>query len=98
MRLALCTGMRKGEMFRLKWDDVDFDRGFIHLRDPKGGKDQTIPLNQAARELLETSPQSRQRPLCSLAVGESREPKSGAPLTGSERRRDYPKTSGPCMA
>ena len=58
MRLALCTGMRKSEMFRLKWDDVDSDRGFIHLRDPKGGKDQTIPLNQAARELLEHHPKS----------------------------------------
>jgi integrase len=58
MRLALCTGMRKSEMFRLKWDDVDPDRGFIHLRDPKGGKDQTIPLNQAAREVLEHHPKS----------------------------------------
>src|SRR5665647_354202 len=56
MRLALCTGMRKSEMFRLKWDDVDSDRGFIHLRDPKGGKDKTIPLNQAARELLANHP------------------------------------------
>jgi integrase len=56
MRLALCTGMRKGEMFRLKWDDVDSDRGFLHLRDPKGGKDQTIPLNQPARELLANHP------------------------------------------
>jgi integrase len=56
MRLALCTGMRKSEMFRLKWDDVDSDRGFIHLRDPKGGKDQTIPLNQPARELLANHP------------------------------------------
>jgi integrase len=56
MKLALFTGMRKGEMFRLKWDDVDSDRGFIHLRDPKGGKDQTIPLNQAARELLANHP------------------------------------------
>jgi integrase len=50
--------MRKSEMFRLKWDDVDPDRGFIHLRDPKGGKDQTIPLNQAAREVLEHHPKS----------------------------------------
>ncbi|MHB9075699.1 MAG: tyrosine-type recombinase/integrase [Desulfobaccales bacterium] len=56
MKLALFTGMRKGEMFRLKWDDVDSDRGFIHLRDPKGGKDQTIPLNQAARALLANHP------------------------------------------
>ena len=58
MRMALLTGMRRGEMFKLKWEDVDFDRGFIHLRDPKGGKDQTIPLNQAAREVLEHHPKS----------------------------------------
>jgi integrase len=56
MKMALFTGMRKSEMFRLKWDDVDSDRGFIHLLDPKGGKDQTIPLNQPARELLANHP------------------------------------------
>jgi integrase len=53
MRLALCTGMRRGELFKLKWKDVDFDRGFIHIRRPKGGKDQSIPLNRVAREVLE---------------------------------------------
>jgi integrase len=54
MRLALCTGMRRGELFKLKWEDVDFERGFIHIRAPKGGKDQIVPLNQAAREVLES--------------------------------------------
>jgi integrase len=48
MKIALFTGMHRGEMFRLKWDDIDFDRGFIHIRDPKGGVDQKIPLNDAA--------------------------------------------------
>jgi integrase len=56
MKLALCTGLRKGEMFKLKWEDIDLERGFIHLRDPKSGRDQTIPLNQAARELLANHP------------------------------------------
>lgn len=58
MKMALCTGMRRGELFRLGWADVDFDRGFIHLRTPKGGQDQKIPLNQAARELLEAHPRT----------------------------------------
>jgi integrase len=54
MRLALYTGMRRGELFKLQWQDIDFERGFITIRhDPKGGKDTVIPLNSAAREVLE---------------------------------------------
>jgi len=52
MKMALYTGMRRGEMFKLKWSDVDFERGFIRLRTPKGGIDQTIPLNDMVRQLL----------------------------------------------
>jgi len=54
MLMALYTGMRRGEMFKLTWADVDFERGFILIRDPKGGKSQSIPLNDAARRLLES--------------------------------------------
>jgi integrase len=56
MKMALFTGMRRGELFRLKWRDIDFERGFIHLRTPKGGPDQKIPLNLAAREVLMNHP------------------------------------------
>jgi len=52
MKLALVTGMRRGELLKLRWQDVDFDRGFISLRSPKSGKDQVIPLNDAARDIL----------------------------------------------
>lgn len=63
MRLALVTGMRRGELFKLQWDDLDFDKGFIHIRhDPKGRKNQTIPLNQAAREILENHPRDYNSP------------------------------------
>ncbi|MBU4233228.1 MAG: site-specific integrase [Proteobacteria bacterium] len=59
MRMVLFTGMRRGELFKLRWEDVDFDRGFIHIRwDPKGGQDQKIPLNQPARDLLQNHPRS----------------------------------------
>ncbi|HBX42746.1 MAG TPA: integrase [Deltaproteobacteria bacterium] len=47
MLLALLTGMRRGELFRLTWGDLDFQRGFIRIRDPKGGTDQTIPMGDA---------------------------------------------------
>ena len=56
MRMALFTGMRKSEIFRLKWRSVDFERGFIHISDPKGGPDQKIPLNDGAKGVLERHP------------------------------------------
>jgi len=58
MKLALFTGMRRGEMFKLKWDDIDFQRGFIAIREPKGGKSQKIPLNEQARAVLENHPKA----------------------------------------
>jgi integrase len=56
MLMALFTGMRRGELFRLKWSDVDFERSFINIRDPKGGADQTIPLNDVTKKLLSNHP------------------------------------------
>jgi len=53
MKLALCTGLRRGEMFKLKWQHIDFDREFIWIVDPKGGPSQFVPLNTVAREILE---------------------------------------------
>jgi len=58
MRLALYTGMRRGEMFKLKWNDIDFQRGFIAIKNPKGGKSQNIPLNEQARQVLENNPRT----------------------------------------
>ncbi|MGA9112122.1 MAG: tyrosine-type recombinase/integrase [Smithella sp.] len=58
MRLALYTGMRRGEMFKLKWDDIDFQRGFIAIKNPKGGVSQKIPLNEQARQVLENHPKT----------------------------------------
>ena len=58
MKLALFTGMRRSEMFRLKWDDVKFEQEFIYLRDTKGGRTEKIPLNQAAAELLNSIPRA----------------------------------------
>lgn len=53
MKMALFTGMRRGELFKLQWGHIDFERGFIGIVDPKGKVSQKIPLNNAARVLLE---------------------------------------------
>lgn len=59
--MAFYTGMRRGELFKLKWDHINFERGFISIVDPKGGPDQTIPLNEAARQLLKNHPRPKFR-------------------------------------
>ncbi len=59
MLLALYTGMRRGELFRLQWQDIDFERGFIHIREPKGGRAAKIPMNESARELLKNHPKTK---------------------------------------
>jgi len=56
MRLILHTGMRKSEALRLKWEDIDFRTGFIHLRDRKAGGDTRIPMNDQARTVLKAHP------------------------------------------
>lgn len=62
MRIALFTGMRRTEIFKLRWKDIDFERGFIRLADPKGGRDQQIPLNDSAREILEGTDHKKGNP------------------------------------
>ncbi len=54
IRFALFTGLRRGELFKLTWDDVDFERGMLTLKDPKGGKTESIPVSREAMEVLRT--------------------------------------------
>lgn len=56
MKLALCTGMRKGELLKLKWSDVDYESGLILLRSPKSKRSMHIPMNDQARSILKNHP------------------------------------------
>jgi len=51
---ALNTGMRKGEILSLKWDQVDLRHGFILLDVTKSGERREIPINQTLRETLQS--------------------------------------------
>lgn len=53
LKLAMFSGMRRGEIFRLKVADLDFHQALIWLRNPKGGKDVSIPMSGPVRELLQ---------------------------------------------
>ena len=53
--LALNTGMRAGEIFRLHGEHIDLDSGLIHC-EGKGGRWRDIPINQGARAVLASLP------------------------------------------
>jgi integrase len=50
VEIALHTGMRKGEILKLKWDQVR--DGFIYLKETKTGKSRQIPLDGRAAEVF----------------------------------------------
>ncbi|PID76602.1 MAG: integrase [Deltaproteobacteria bacterium] len=52
IKLAWITGMRRGELFRLKIDDIDLHHELINIRSPKGGEDTSIPLSPPAKEII----------------------------------------------
>ncbi len=50
---ALNTGMRKGEILNLKWDNVDLKHGFILLDVTKNNERREIPINLTLRSVLQ---------------------------------------------
>ena len=54
--MALNTGMRQGEIFRLQWEDVDLKHGVITIRDGKDGKDAHVPINENLKAVLSELP------------------------------------------
>lgn len=66
MRLIAVTGCRPGEIKRLRWADVDTERGTLRVREGKTG-DRVVWISQPAREALEAV---RALPLPAAAAGE----------------------------
>lgn len=58
IKFALFTGLRRGELFKLKWSDVDFDKHLITLRKPKGGVTVTLPISSQAIDVINDLPRS----------------------------------------
>ena len=47
------TGIRLNEVVNLKWEDIDFKRGLIHLKTAKGGKERVIFLHDNLKKFIE---------------------------------------------
>lgn len=62
VRLMAFSGTRLGEAHGLRWRDVDFNRGMVHIEhqlspdgklvSPKNGEDRRVPMNSALRDTL----------------------------------------------
>jgi len=51
--VALHTGMRRGEIFNLKWFDLDFDRGLIQVPKTKTKLNQVRKVFNQQRRAIE---------------------------------------------
>ena len=58
IEFAIETGMRRSEILKLRWCDVDLENGFASLYDTKNGEDRRVPLTRRCIEVLQTVPQT----------------------------------------
>ena len=49
---AMTTGMRRGELFGLRWQDIDLDRRIAVLQNTKNGDRRSVPVVPEVAELL----------------------------------------------
>ena len=47
------TGIRLSELVSIKWEDIDFQRGVIHLKTAKGEKERIIFLHEKLKNFIE---------------------------------------------
>lgn len=52
IKTAFYTGLRRSELFKLKWENVDIDNKRIFLYETKGGKNEAIILTNNAVQVL----------------------------------------------
>jgi integrase len=52
LKVAMFSGLRRGEIFKLQDGDLDFQNRLITLRAPKGGRTTSIPMNPIVEQIL----------------------------------------------
>jgi len=56
--LYIYTGMRRSELSRLNWQDIDMQKGIIHVRQSKNYEQREIPISDRLREILSVKKQN----------------------------------------
>jgi integrase len=57
--IGVNTGMRRGEILNLKWQDIDFKQNLIVLWDTKNKEKRYVPMNKIVRDTLINTNRSR---------------------------------------
>jgi len=77
LRVAMFSGLRRGEIFKLQDEDIDHANKLIRLQTPKGGKTATIPLNPIVEQVIKNQITWRDEQF------KKRQAKTNEPLTKS---------------
>jgi site-specific recombinase XerD len=48
------AGMRLNEVVNIRWEDIEFERDLIHIKNAKGGKERVVFLNPKLKVELKT--------------------------------------------
>lgn len=56
IQLAVETGMRRGELVKMKCKDIDYHSRTVSLYDTKNGEDRVVPLSTSAIAVLKSLP------------------------------------------
>jgi integrase len=60
--VAINTGMRKGELQKLKWRNVDIERNLICLEETKNGERRYCPMNVTLKKVFMSIPKHEESP------------------------------------
>lgn len=71
VRLLILTGCRLREILNLRWAEVDFERGMLHLPDSKTGRKSVI-LNAPAQAVIDALPRAGEFVIAGNAVDKPR--------------------------
>ena len=69
MIVAVHTGMRKGEILNLRWDQVDFEKGIITLTDTKNDQRRYVPMDEMVKSTLREMERKNDYIFCGLCPG-----------------------------
>lgn len=60
--LYLFTGLRKSELLKARWEDIDWDRRELRIPDTKAGRTHYLPLSDPTFALLRSIPREANNP------------------------------------